>query len=78
MDKRHWEEWMLIGLNILHYRKKMQFTQEQLAARCGEDGISTNYMQRIESGVSSCSLDTLIDIANALSIPLCKLFEFKD
>ena len=67
---------MSLGQNLQFLRKRDNITQEQLAARCGEDGISTNYMQRIESGVSSCSLDTLIDIAGALNIPLYKLFEF--
>ena len=78
MDIRHYNEWIQIGLNILHYRKEQRLTQEQLADACGEDGISRNFIQRIETGVSSCSLDTLIDIANALNIPLYKLFLFKD
>lgn len=78
MDIRHYKEWIQIGLNILHYRKEQRLTQEQLADACGEDGISRNFIQRIETGVSSCSVDTLIDIANALDIPLYKLFEFKD
>ena len=78
MDIRHYKEWIQIGLNILHYRKEQRLTQEQLADACGEDGISRNFIKRIETGVSSCSVDTLIDIANALNIPLYKLFEFKD
>ena len=78
MDIRHYKEWIQIGLNFLHYRKEQRLTQEQLADACGEDGISRNFIQRIETGVSSCSVDTLIDIANALNIPLYKLFEFKD
>ena len=78
MDIRHYKEWIQIGLNILHYRKEQRLTQEQLADACGEHGISRNFIQRIETGVSSCSVDTLIDIANALNIPLYKLFEFKD
>ena len=78
MDIRHYKEWIQIGLNILNYRKEQRLTQEQLADACGEDGISRNFIQRIETGVSSCSVDTLIDIANALNIPLYKLFEFKD
>ena len=78
MDIRHYNEWIQIGLNILHYRKEQRLTQEQLADACGEDGISRNYIQRSETGVSSCSLDTLIDIAQALHIPLYKLFEFKE
>ena len=78
MDIRHYNEWIQIGLNILHYRKEQRLTQEQLADACGEDGISRNYIQRIETGVSSCSLDTLIDISKALDVPLYKLFVFKE
>lgn len=78
MDIRHYKEWIQIGLNILHYRKEQRLTQEQLAELCGEKGISRNYIQRIETGVSSCSLDRLMDIADALKVPLYKLFEFKD
>ena len=78
MDIQHYKEWIQIGLNILHYRKEQRLTQEQLANACGENGISRNFIQRIETGVSSCSVDTLIDIAKALNIPLYKLFEFKE
>lgn len=78
MDIRHHKEWIQIGLNILHYRKERRLTQQELADACGEDGMSRNYIQRIETAASSCSLDTLINIANALDIPLYKLFEFKE
>lgn len=78
MDIRHYKTWIQIGLNILHYRKEQRLTQEDLAALCGKDGISRTFIQRIETGVSSCSLDTLMDIAEALNIPLYKLFEFKE
>ena len=78
MDIRHHKEWIQIGLNILHYRKERRLTQQELADTCGEDGMSRNYIQRIETATSSCSLDTLINIAKALDIPLYKLFEFKE
>ena len=76
MDMRHYKEWVKIGLNILYYRKERHLTQQQLADECGEDGISRAFIQRIETGVSSCSLDTLMDIAKALNVPLYKLFEY--
>ncbi len=78
MDIRHYDIWVKIGLNILHYRKEQRMTQEQLAELCGEDGMSRNHIQRIETGTAGCSVDTLIEIAKALNIPLYKLFEFKD
>ena len=78
MEMRHYKEWIKIGLNILYYRKERRLTQQQLADECGEDGMSRAFIQRIETGVSSCSMDTLIDIADALDIPLYKLFVFKE
>ena len=77
MDISHYDTWVKIGLNILHYRKEQRLTQEQLANLCGEEGISRNHIQRIETGAAGCSVDTLIDIAKALNISLYKLFEFK-
>ena len=77
MDIRHYNDWVQIGLNILHYRKEQRLTQEQLAEMCGE-GVSRNHIQRVEHATAGCSVDLLIDIAKALNIPLCKLFEFKE
>lgn len=75
MNNKNFDIWLGIGLNILHYRKEQGITQMQLAEKAD---ISRNYLQRIETAASSCTLDTLIDIADALNIPLKKLFEFKD
>ena len=75
MKNKNFDIWLAIGLNILHYRKEQGLTQMQLAEKCN---LSRNHIQRIETAVSSCTLDTLIDIAEALRIPLKKLFEFKD
>ena len=75
MKNRNFDTWLAIGLNILHYRKEQGMTQMQLAEKAS---ISSKYLQRIETAVSSCTLDTLIDIAEALNIPLKKLFEFRD
>ena len=75
MKNIHFDIWLAIGLNILHYRKEQGLTQSQLAEKCN---LSRNHIQRIETAASSCSLDTLIDIAEALRIPLKKLFEFRE
>ncbi len=75
MKMKNHDIWVQIGRNILHYRKEQEMTQMQLAEKCD---ISGNFMQRIETAVSSCSVDTLMDIAEALNIPLVKLFEFRD
>ena len=63
------------GKFIAECRKAKALTQMQLAEKAD---ISRNHIQRIETAACSCTLDTLIDIAEALNIPLKKLFEFKD
>ena len=75
MKNKNFDTWLAIGLNILHYRKEKGLTQMQLAEKCD---ISRTYMQKIETAASSCTLDTLIDIAAALDIPLKKLFDFRE
>ena len=74
MRMEHYKYWIKIGLNIAYYRKERGLTQLDLAEM---SGISRNYIQRIESG-NSASLDTFMDIAASLGLPLYKLFEFRD
>ena len=69
MKNKNFDVWLAIGLNILHYRKEQGMTQMQLAEKAD---ISRNHIQRIETAACSCTLDTLIDIAEALNIPLKK------
>ncbi len=75
MKCKNYDVWQAIGLNILYYRKLQGLTQMELAELCN---ISRNHIQRIETAACSCTLDTLIDIASALNIPIKKLFEFKE
>ena len=75
MDFKHYDTWLSILLNILYYRKEKGLTQMQLAEKAN---ISRTYMQKIENAGYACSLDTMMDIAEALNIPLKKLFEFRD
>ena len=74
MKNKHYDTWLAIGLNILHYRKEQGMTQIQLAEK---SEISRTFMQKIETAACSCTLDTLMDIADALNGPLHKLFEFR-
>lgn len=74
MSMEHYKEWIKIGLNISYYRKERGLTQQQLAEL---SKISRNFLQRIENG-KSASVDTLMDIANAMDIPPSKLLEFRD
>ena len=75
MKNKNFDTWLAIGLNILHYRKEQGLTQIQLA---GKGGVSRTYMQKIETAACAGTLDTLIDIAAALNVPIKNLFEFKE
>ena len=75
MDGKYFDMWLSIGLNILFYRKERGLTQMQLAEKCN---VSKNHIQRIETATAGCSVEVLSDIADALNIPLKKLFEFRD
>lgn len=61
-----------IGLNIMYYRKQQGLTQEQLAEMVG---ITQQHLQRVETAHSVPSLSKLLDIADALGVPVQKLFD---
>lgn len=75
MDNR--DKYVAIGLNIAYYRKWEGMTQDQLAEKAG---ISRSYLGEIEAPnmITTLSLKTLFNIANALKVPVSKLFEFRD
>ena len=54
-----------IGQRIRHYRKALDFSQEQLAETVG---ISTTHMSHIETGNTKLSLPVLVTIAEALGV----------
>ena len=74
MERKHFEEYKKLGLNIAYYRKERGLSQMQLA-----DGIdiSRTHMSRIENNDCAVSLDVIFSIAKALEIPVAKLFEFR-
>jgi len=74
MQLKHNALWIKLGLNIAYYRKERGLTQQSLAEM---SNISRNYLQRIEGG-GSASVETFMSVADALDIPLCKIFEFRD
>lgn len=67
------EDYALIIDNIKKYRKKRGLTQQGLALRAH---ISKGYLSQIEAKNYNhfCSLDVLMNIAQALEIPLYQLF----
>ncbi len=75
MNKKRTKEYKMLGLNIAYYRKLRGLTQLQLADRVN---ISRTHMSNIEAPnmPTSISLDTLMDIAEALEVPLCNLLSF--
>lgn len=63
-----------LGLNIKKLRKERNLTQQQLADKIG---IGLNFMGKIEVAFSKPSLDTIIEIANALNVTVSELTNFK-
>lgn len=76
MNDNRTQEYKMIGLNIAYYRKLHGLTQLQLAEKIN---ISRTHMSNIEAPnmPTSISLETLLDIADALEIPASTLIDFK-
>lgn len=74
MQRKHFEEYKKLGLNISYYRKEKGLSQIQLAEKID---ISRTHMSRIENNDCAVSLDVIFSIAKALEIPVNKLFEFR-
>lgn len=76
MTSRREQEYKMIGLNIAYYRKLKGLSQLQLAESAG---ISRTHMSNIEAPnmPTSLSLETLMDVADVLEIPVSSLLTFK-
>lgn len=74
MDKKHKQNYKLLGLNIAYYRKLNGYTQEALAEKLNLDRTT---ISKIELATSGVSLDVIFDIADLFDIPVEKLFTFK-
>ena len=75
INEKRKQAYRMIGLNIAYYRKLKGMTQMRLAE---EVNISRTHMSNIEAPnmPTSISLDTLLDIADALDIPASNLLFF--
>ncbi len=62
-----------LGLNIKKYRDKANLTQQMLADKIDK---SLNFVGKIEVAFSKPSLDTVIDIADALGVSVSELTKF--
>lgn len=69
------DKYILLRLNIAHYRKLNGFTQEQLAEELNLDRTT---ISKIEFATSGVSLDVIFEMCDLFSIPLSKLFDFRD
>ena len=75
MDAAQIEKYELLGLNVSYYRRRRKLTQEQLAEQVG---IDRTHMGNIELARAGASLDVIFRIADALEMPVYRLFEFRD
>ena len=75
MDKLQIEKYEAFGANVYYYRRKRRLTQERLAEMVH---IEPNHMSNIELAKVGASLDVVFRLADALEIPVQKLFEFRD
>ena len=60
----------LLGESVRSERKKAGFSQEKLAEKAN---LSTVFISRIERGVESPSVDSLVKVARALGIRVREL-----
>lgn len=74
--EKHKQEYKKLGLNIAYYRKLKGLSQIQLAEAVG---ISRTHISNIEAPnmPTSISLETLMDIADALEVPVESLLSFR-
>lgn len=75
MQKKQYDKYRLLGLNIAYYRKERKISQNKLAEMIN---ISRTHMSRIETADCAVSLDVIFDICDALNIAPIKLFDFRE
>ena len=74
---KHEREYKMIGLNVAYYRKLNGISQLQLAEKIG---VSRTHFSNIEAPnmPTAVSLETLLEIADALKIPAKSLLDFRE
>ncbi len=74
VKKKYEQEFIKFGLKVQYYRKLRGMTQEAFAEKVG---ISWSHLARIEGPTRAfgVSMATLFAIAEALDVPVSKLFE---
>ena len=74
---KHEREYKMIGLNVAYYRKLNGISQLQLAEKIC---VSRTHVSNIEAPnmPTAVSLETLLEIADALKIPAKSLLDFRE
>ena len=74
METQYREQYIRFGLKVQYYRKLQGLTQEAFADKIGK---SWSFVAKIESPtrVFGVSMETLFMIAEALEVPVSKLFD---
>lgn len=74
MEKKNFENYKYLGLNIAYYRKERGMSQNKLAELIN---ISRTHMSRIETADCAVSLDVIFDICKVLNVDPKNLFDFR-
>jgi transcriptional regulator with XRE-family HTH domain len=61
----------VFATNLKHYRNLLGLSQEEFAEKAG---LHRTYISAVECGKRSISLDNIKKIADALEVPVYKLF----
>ncbi|WP_289423527.1 helix-turn-helix domain-containing protein [Faecalibaculum rodentium] len=74
METQYQEQYIRFGLKVQYYRKLKGLTQEAFADKIGK---SWSFVAKVESPTRAfgVSMETLFKIAEALEVPVSKLFE---
>ncbi len=64
-----------IGKRIRNYRNQLNFSQEELAERCG---LHPTYIGQLERGEKNPTIETIGKISAALNVSMSTLFEKLD
>jgi transcriptional regulator with XRE-family HTH domain len=73
VDKDFRKELKKLGNHLQNLSKQAGFTQERMAELIG---IDSNYLSKIECGMRSPTLKTLMKFAKALKIPKKSLLDY--
>ena len=66
---------ILFGKRLRKLRRMRDWTQEEMAEKCG---MSSDFISQLERGKNSPSLDTLQKLAEVLEVPIAEFFTQPD